>query len=130
MTPSGPTRRVRADISRLCREEEFAAPEYGDLCRELDIPIDHYERKNWEYFFVAQALKEDDIAEVASGLLRGRPQAGGYFASRAAGSWPRCRPIIGKRYGSVAILPRREGPFSAESATSKRFKTPASNTST
>lgn len=49
---------VRSDVSRLCRQEDFERYEYGELCRELNIPQDHYERKNWEYYFVAQGLKE------------------------------------------------------------------------
>ena len=51
----------RERLSRLCRQEDFETIEYRSLCRELDIPYNHYERKNWEYFFVAQALKEENL---------------------------------------------------------------------
>lgn len=52
---------VLSDVSRLCRQEDFETYEYAELCRELDIPQDHYERKNWEYYFVAQALREENL---------------------------------------------------------------------
>ncbi len=58
-------------LSRLCTQEEFESLEYEQLCRDLDIPQDHYERKNWEYFFVAHGLKN-------AGMLTGGTKGLGF----------------------------------------------------
>jgi len=78
-----PANRHCHSVSRLCRQEELETREYAHLCRELGIAPDHYERKNWEFFFVAQALSEERMLEkgrLGLGFGVGREKLVAYFA--------------------------------------------------
>lgn len=72
-------------ISRLCRQEDFETDWYRQMCRELGIPPDHYERKNWEYYFVARGLQEEGLLEASRmglGFGVGKEKLIPYFAKR------------------------------------------------
>lgn len=72
-------------LSRLCRQEDFETDWYRKMCCELGIPPDHYERKNWEYYFVARGLQEEGLLEASRmglGFGVGKEKLISYFAKR------------------------------------------------
>lgn len=84
--PDRPASGTRAGgRSRLCRWEDFFAPEYASVCRELAIPPADYERKNWEYFFIVQSLQGENLlgeGRRGLGFGVGRERLAAYFARR------------------------------------------------
>lgn len=74
---------IYSGVSRLCRQEDFEMLEYAELCKELDIPENHYWRKNWEYYFVVQALKSENLlknGKIGLGFGVGKEKMISYLA--------------------------------------------------
>lgn len=72
-------------VSRLCRQEDFETDWYRQMCLELGIQPGNYERKNWEYYFVARGLQQEGLLEagrVGLGFGVGKEKLIPYFAKR------------------------------------------------
>jgi hypothetical protein len=72
-------------LSRLCRQDEFETPHYAGLCSALRLPPGDYERKNWEYFFIARALQEEGLlgpGRAGLGFGVGKEKLAAFFAQQ------------------------------------------------
>ena len=71
--------------ARLCREAEFTAPWFKEICGALKLSAEQFNRKYWEFCFIVQELEKRGSLQAgrkALGFGVGREHLVSYFAHR------------------------------------------------
>ncbi|MBI3416694.1 MAG: tetratricopeptide repeat protein [Verrucomicrobia bacterium] len=79
----GPRAKLPLITVELCQQEAYSQPWFQQMCRDLKLSAEQFNRKYWEYGFIVRALRERGLLTPASkglGFGTGREHLVAYFA--------------------------------------------------